>query len=214
MAKVEQKQPIVQEISASIKDAEAVVLVNYGGLTVAEDTQLRNELRKAGVTYKVYKNTLMTLAFKGTACEEMTDSLKGQNAIAVSQDDATAPARIIAKFAKNAKKMEIKAGVIEGKYYDEEGMKAIAQIPSRDELLGRLFGSMQAPIANFARVNKQLADKGGAPKEEPAAEEAPAAEAPAADAAAEEAPKAEAAADAPKAEAAEAPAAEEAPKAE
>lgn len=214
MAKVEQKQPIVQEISASIKDAEAVVLVNYGGLTVAEDTQLRNELRKAGVTYKVYKNTLMTLAFKGTACEEMTDSLKGQNAIAVSQDDATAPARIIAKFAKNAKKMEIKAGVIEGKYYDEEGMKAIAQIPSRDELLGRLFGSMQAPIANFARVIKQLADKGGAPKEEPAAEEAPAAEAPTAEApaadAAADAPKAEAAADAPKAEAA----AEEAPKAE
>lgn len=94
MAKIELKQPIVDEISATIKDAATVVIVKYSGITVAQDTQLRKQLREAGVTYKVYKNTLMTRAFKGTEFEGLTDSLKGTNAIAVSKDDATAPARI------------------------------------------------------------------------------------------------------------------------
>ena len=100
MAKVELKKPIVEEISANIADAQGVVLVNYSGLTVAQDTQLRKELREAGVVYKVYKNTMMHRAFEGTQCEELIQHLHGTNAIAISATDATAPARILAKFAK------------------------------------------------------------------------------------------------------------------
>ena len=181
MAKVELKQPIVQEISGQIEGAQSVVVVDYRGLTVAEDTQLRKELREAGVTYKVYKNTLMNFAFKGTDFESLAPSLEGPNAIAISKEDATAPARILAKFAKTAPALEIKAGVVEGDFYDAEGMKAIASIPSRQELLSKLLGSIQSPITNFARVINQIAEQGGAanceaaPAEE-AAEEAPAAE--------------------------------------
>ena len=131
MAKVELKQPIVQEIAENIKDAQSVVIVDYRGLTVAQDTQLRRELREAGITYKVYKNTLMNFAFKGTEFESLTDSLEGPNAIAISKDDATAPARLLAKFAKTAPALEIKAGVVEGNFYDTEAMKEISSIPSR-----------------------------------------------------------------------------------
>ncbi len=158
MAKVELKQPVVQEIADNFKDAQAVVVVDYRGLTVAEDTQLRKTLREAGIIYKVYKNTLVTRAVEGTEFESLKDILEGPNAFAVSKTDATAPARILAKFAKTAPKLEIRAGVVEGNYFDENGMKAIAAIPSREELLGRLFGSMQSPIANFARVISQIAD--------------------------------------------------------
>ena len=163
MAKVELKQPIVQEISENIKDAQSVVVVDYRGLTVAEDTQLRKALREAGVTYKVYKNTLVKRAIEGTEFESLTEALEGPNAFAISTTDATAPARILAKFAKTAPALEIKAGVVEGNYYDETGMKAIAAVPSREELLSRLLGSLQSPVANFARVLNQIAEKGGAP---------------------------------------------------
>lgn len=179
MAKVELKAPIVQEISDSIKDAQSVVIVDYRGLTVAEDTQLRKQLREAGVTYKVYKNTFMNFAFKGTDFESLSGVLEGPNAIAISTSDATAPARVLAEFAKKAPALEIKAGVVEGNFYDAEGMKAISSIPSREVLLSKLLGSMQSPIANFARVIKQIAEQGGAaaPAEEAAlAEEAAPAE--------------------------------------
>ena len=203
MAKVEIKQPIVEEISEAIKDAQSVVLVDYRGLTVAQDTQLRKELREAGVVYKVYKNTMMNLAFKGTDFEALAPFLEGPSAAAISKTDATAPARVIAKFAKTAKDLEIKAGVVEGQFYDAKGMEAIANIPSREELLSKLLGSIQSPITNFARCMNQLAEKGGAAGAAPAEEakqEAPAAE----EAKVEEA--------APVAE--EAPATEEAPAAE
>ena len=162
MAKVELKQPVVQEISENVKDAQSVVVVDYRGLTVAEDTQLRRELREAGVTYKVYKNTMMNFAFKDTDFESLSDVLEGPSAIAISKEDATAPARVLAKFAKDAPALEIKAGVVEGTYYDADGMKAIASVPSREELLSKLLGSIQSPIANFARVLKQIAENGGA----------------------------------------------------
>ena len=179
MAKVELKAPIVQEISDNIKDAQSVVIVDYRGLTVAEDTQLRKQLREAGVTYKVYKNTFMNFAFKGTEFESLSGVLEGPNAIAISTTDATAPARVLAEFAKKAPALEIKAGVVEGNFYDAEGMKAISAIPSREVLLSKLLGSMQSPIANFARVIKQIAEKGGeaAPVAEAPAEEAAPAEA-------------------------------------
>ena len=161
MSKLELQQPIVSEISEQIKDAQSVVIVDYRGLTVAQDTDLRKQLREAGCTYKVYKNTMMKRAFAGTDCEQLSDLLEGTNAVAISKDDATAPARIIAKVAKDAPALEIKAGIVEGTLYDADGMKTIASIPSRDELLSRLLGSLQSPITNFARVLKQIADKGG-----------------------------------------------------
>ncbi len=200
MAKVEMKKTIVDEISAAIKDAQSVVLVDYRGLTVEQDTALRRQLREAGINYKVYKNTMMNFAFKGTDCEALLPYLEGPSAVAISTDDATAPARILCKFAKTADKLEIKGGIVEGIAYDAAGIIDISKIPSREELLSKLLGSMQSPITNFARVMKQLAEKGGASEcEAPAAEAAQ--EAPAETASAEEAPAAETAAE-------EAPAAE------
>ncbi len=178
MAKVELKKPIVEEIAENIKDAQSVVLVDYRGLTVEQDTQLRKQLREAGITYKVYKNTMMNFAFKGTDFESLAPLLEGPSAVAISKDDATAPARVLAKFAKTAPALELKGGVVEGIYYDAQGMTGIASIPSREELLSKLLGSIQSPIANFARVMNQLAEKGGASEcEAPAKEEAPAEEA-------------------------------------
>ena len=162
MAKVELKQPIVDEISGVINGAQSVVVVDYRGLTVAEDTQLRKQLREAGVSYKVYKNTLVSRAVEGTEFESLRDVLEGPSAFAVSTTDATAPARILSKFAKTAPALEIKAGVVEGTYYDADGMKAIAEVPSREELLSKLLGSLQSPITNLARVLNQIAEQGGA----------------------------------------------------
>jgi large subunit ribosomal protein L10 len=176
MAKVESKKPIVDEIAAGIQNAQSVVLVDYRGLTVEQDTKLRKLLREAGVTYKIYKNTLMTKAFQGTACEALTPYLEGPSAIAFSATEAVTPAKLLAQFAKTADKLEFKAGVVEGTLYDAKGIAAVATVASREELLSRLFGSMQSPIANFARVLNQLAEKNGAPAEEaaPAVEPAPA----------------------------------------
>ena len=161
MAKVELKQPIVDQIAEEIKDAQSVVLVDHRGLTVAQDTELRKQLREAGVVYKVYKNTMMKRAFEGPS------------AIAISKDDATAPARILYKFAQDAPALELKGGVVEGTAYDVAGISELAKIPSRDELLSKLLGSLQSPITNFARVINQIAEQGGeaAPAEEAAAEE-------------------------------------------
>ena len=201
MAKVELKQPIVEEISGYIKDAQSVVLVDYRGLTVEQDTRLRKLCRENDVVYKVYKNTMMNFAFKGTDFEALAPYLEGPSAVAISSTDATAPARVMGKFAKEAKALEIKGGVVEGIAYDAAGIASIADIPGREELLGKLLGSMQSPIANFARVMQQLADKGGAgdcvaeaPAEEAVVEEAPATEeAPAAEEVAAEAPAEESA---------------------
>lgn len=158
MAKVEQKKPVVAEIAENIKDVQSVVLVHYSGITVEADTALRKELREAGIIYKVYKNTMMNFAFQGTDCEPLCKHLEGPNAIAISKDDATAPARIISKYAKAAPTLKMMAGVVEGKYFDEKAVAAMATIPSREELLGKLLGSIQSPVANFARVISQIAE--------------------------------------------------------
>lgn len=159
MAKVELKQPVVAEISELLNGAASAVVVDYRGLTVAQDTELRKALRQVGVSYKVYKNTLIKRAAEGTEFAALDPNLEGPTAIAVSKDDATAPARVLAEFAKKADKLEIKGGVIEGTYYDAKGMQVIATIPSREVLLGKLLGSMQSPITNFARVIKQIAEQ-------------------------------------------------------
>ena len=159
MPKVELKQPIVDEIKGYAADAKAAVLVDYCGLTVEQDTQLRKKLREAGVVYKVYKNTLLKRAFEGTDFAQLDQHLEGPTAIAFGLEDATAPARILNEFAKEADALQLKAGVVEGTYYDEKGIKVIATIPSREVLLSKLLGSLQSPIANFARVIKQIAEK-------------------------------------------------------
>ena len=148
MAKVELKQPVVNEIKELLTDAQSAVLVSYRGITVEQDTAMRKELREADVEYKVYKNTMIRFAIQGTEFEALADDLKGPTAIAVSKTDATAPARILAKHAKNIEVLEMKSGVI-------------ASIPSRDELLAKFLGSIQSPITNFARVIKQIAEKDG-----------------------------------------------------
>ena len=159
MAKVELKKPIVEEIKEALDGAQAAVVVDYRGLTVEQDTALRKQLREAGVVYKVYKNTMINLAVKGTEFEALVPHLEGPTAIAISKEDATAPARILYNFAKTAEALELKAGVVDGTYYDNDGIKVIATIPSRNELLSKLLGSIQSPVTNFARVIKQIAEK-------------------------------------------------------
>ncbi len=192
MAKVDLKQPIVDEIKAQVDGAKSLVVVDYRGISVANVTELRKQCREAGVIYKVYKNTMVKRAVEGTEFESITDDLVGCNAFAISKEDATLAPRILSNFIKKAKVCELKSGVVEGTYYDAEGIASIAMIPSREELIAKFMGSIQSPITNFARVVKQIAENGGGAaleEEAPAAEETPAAEeAPAAEA---EAPEAE-----------------------
>ena len=176
MAKVELKQPVVDEIAGKIKDAKAAILVDYRGLTVEQDTVLRKQLREAGVVYKVYKNTMMKRAFEGTDFAQLDPHLDGPSALALATDDVTAPARILAKFAEKAKVLEMKGGVVEGNYYDAAALVELAKVPSREELLSRLLGSMQSPITNFARVIKQIAEKKAEGGDVAPAEAAPAEE--------------------------------------
>ena len=148
MAKVELKQPVVAEIAELFNGAKSAVVVDYRGLTVEQDTALRKKLREADVTYKVYKNTMIRFAAKGTEFEALEPHLEGPTALAVSKSDATAPARVLAEFAKTAEKLELKGGVVEGTYYDAKGINVIATIPSREVLLGRLLEacSPRSPI--------------------------------------------------------------------
>ena len=159
MAKVEIKQPIVDEIKKNVEGAVSIVVVDYRGLTVEQDTKLRKEFREAGIIYKVYKNTLIKRAVEGTDFAQLNGDLEGPTAIAIAKQDATASARIIAKFAKTAPALEIKAGVVEANYYDAAAMQVIASIPSREELISKLLGSIQSPITNFARVINQIAEQ-------------------------------------------------------
>ncbi|MDD3172992.1 MAG: 50S ribosomal protein L10 [Herbinix sp.] len=159
MAKVELKQPVVEEIKGYVATAKAAVLVDYRGLTVAQDTELRKKLREAGVVYKVYKNTMLNFAFKGTEFEALSSDLNGPTAVAFGMEDATSPARIILECIKTMPNLEFKAGVVEGNYYDAKKIQIIATIPSREVLISKLLGSLQSPITNFARVLKQIAEK-------------------------------------------------------
>ncbi len=168
MAKIEQKQVIVNEIKEKLTGAASVVMVDARGLTVEQDTILRKQLREAGVEYKVYKNTMVNWAIQGTEFEGLADYLSGPSAFAFSYEDATTGASILSKVAKDMKELEFKAGVVEGVLYDAEGMKLVAEIPSRDVLLSKLLGSFKSPMSSFARVIDQIAKKDGT--EEAAAE--------------------------------------------
>ena len=181
---LEQKKQQVAELSEKLSSAVAGVLVDYKGITVADDTVLRANLRKAGVDYAVVKNTLLTLAVKGTALEGLTSVLEGTTALAVCKDDAVASAKILSEFADKHENFSIKGGFLEGEVISLEKIDSLAKLPSREVLLATVAAAFQAPMASFARAVNAIVEKDGegateaAPAEEaaPAAEEAPAAE--------------------------------------
>lgn len=155
----ENKKVKVEEIREKFSNAKSAILVDYRGLTVSEATELRTKFREAGVEYKVYKNNLMKLAIKESSYEGLTADLAGPSAVAFGYEDPVTPAKIIKDFAKDHEKLELKAGVVEGEYYDNAKIIEIADIPSREVLLSRLVGSFQAPISNFAYLVKNIVDK-------------------------------------------------------
>ena len=196
-AVLSQKQALVTEISDKMKNSESTVVCEYRGLSVAEVTELRNNLREENVELKVYKNTMVERACEDCGFAELKDVLVGPNAFAFSTD-ATAPARVLAKFAKKHKALVLKSGIVEGKVVDEATIKELSLLPNRDGMLSMLLSCLQSPVSSFARVVKAVADAKGtdAPATE-AAEAAPAVEetpAPVEETKAEEAAPAEAAA--------------------
>ena len=154
-----QKQKIIDEIKDKFERAESAVVIDYMGITVAEADEMRKKLREAEVDYTVYKNTLVKRAIEGTKYEALGEILEGPSGFAFSYDDATAPARVLNDARKAYKKMEFKGGIIEGEYFDKENIEKIAAIPSRDTLISKFMGSIQSPIANFARVVAQIAEQ-------------------------------------------------------
>ena len=154
-----QKQAIIDEIKDKFERAESAVVIDYMGITVEQADAMRKKLREANVDYTVYKNTLVKRAIDGTEYEKMAEVLEGPSAFAFSYDDATAPARVLNDSIKEFKKMQFKGGFVEGEYYDAEGITQVASIPSRDVLISKFMGSIQSPIANFARVVKQIAEQ-------------------------------------------------------
>ncbi|MDF1616005.1 50S ribosomal protein L10 [Petrocella sp. FN5] len=159
MPRIEEKQSVIKTIKDSIEGATSIVLVDYRGLSVEQDTELRKSLREANVTYKVFKNSMMSFAFQGTEFEALEKHLAGPSAIAISYEDPTAGPRVLLKQSKAFKNLEFKAGVVEGVYYDDATIVKIAAIPSREELLSKLLGSIKSPISTFARTIKAVADK-------------------------------------------------------
>ena len=165
------KQLIIDEIKEKLDGAVSAVVVDYMGITVAQADDMRRKLREANVDYTVYKNTLMKRAVEGTAFAPLADILEGPSAIAISKEDATAPARVLNGIIKETPKVEFKAGVVEGTFYDKEGIEQVALIPGRDELIAKFMGSIQSPVSKFVRTLAAIADQkaeGGAPAAEAA----------------------------------------------
>ncbi|WP_047983298.1 50S ribosomal protein L10 [Ornithinibacillus californiensis] len=160
MSKVmEKKQQIVQEIADKFRESQATVLVDYRGLDVAEVTELRKQLREAGVEFKVYKNTMSRRAADDANLSELNESLVGPTAIAFSKDDVIAPAKILSNFAKDHDALEIKAGVLEGKMVTLDQIKELADLPNYEGMLSMLLSVLQAPMRNFAYVTKAVAEQ-------------------------------------------------------
>jgi len=152
MSAREKKAQIVAEIKEKMSESSSAILVDYKGLTVEEDTALRREFRKNGVDYRVYKNTLTELAARELGLDDLIPYLKGPTAIAFGVKDPVAPAKILTDSMKKLKKMEFKAGLVDGKVIDVEGIKALAELPSREELIAKMLGSMNAPISGLVNV--------------------------------------------------------------
>ena len=167
-----EKQAIVAALTEKVQNAAAGVIVDYKGITVAEDTALRAQCRENNIEYAVVKNTLLRFAFHNVGMTELDDQLNGTTSLAVCMDDPVAPARVIADYAKKLNgKFEIKGGFMDGKVVDLNTINALASIPALPVLQAQFLGTMLAPITGLAVVLKQIAEQKGAP-----AEEAPAAE--------------------------------------
>ena len=156
---IETKKVIVDDIAGKFKAAASVVVVDYRGLNVAQVTELRKQLREAGVEFKVYKNSLTRRATEIAGVDAINEFLVGPNAVAFSNEDVVAPAKIINDFAKKNEQLEIKAGIIEGNVSSAEDVKALAELPSREGLLSMLLSVLQAPIRNLALAAKAVADQ-------------------------------------------------------
>ena len=165
-----EKQAIVASLTEKLQNAAAGVLVDYKGITVAEDTALRAELRKNNVEYAVVKNTLLRFAVNNCGMNELDDLLSGTTSLAICHDDPVAPARVVNDFAKKLNdKFEIKGGFMDGKVMPLNEVMALAEIPPLPILRAQVLGTMLAPISGLACVLKQIAEKQGAPAEEAAA---------------------------------------------
>ena len=156
------KQQYVDELAAKLEKAAGGVIVDYRGITVADDTVLRKELREAGVEYTVVKNTLLGLAIKDTSLEGMNAALEGTTAIATSNDDYVAAARVLNKYAEKIESFNLKTGYIDGEVISDDKLKELATLPSREVLLSMVANVFSAPIASFARAVQAIADKNGA----------------------------------------------------
>ena len=146
---IEAKKGVVADIRQKFEKAQSAVLVDYRGLNVAEDTELRNQLRKAGVEYAVLKNTMINLAVKDMGIDDIKAHLEGPTAVAFGYEDAVAPAKVLSEFIKKSKKMTIKCGVCDGAYIDEAGVQALANTPSREVLIAKIMGSMMSSVSKF-----------------------------------------------------------------
>jgi len=156
---LEQKQQVVNAITEKFEKSSSVVIVDYRGLTVDQVTELRKQLREAGVEMKVLKNTMLRFAAKDAGLEGLDEVFTGPTAVAFSEEDVVAPAKIIANFAKEAEVLEIKGGVINGEVTDVETINKIATLPSREGLLSMLLSVLQAPVRNTALAVKAVAEK-------------------------------------------------------
>ena len=151
-AKLNSNKEVVQGIVRDLNSAKSIVLVDYRGITVAQDTELRTALRKAGVKYRIVKNTMTTFAVKEVGLDGLVEKLKGPTAMASSDTDLVAPAKVMAEFAKKIDKLEIKAGVVEGKVIDLGGVKALAELPPKEILISTVLGTLKAPITGLVNV--------------------------------------------------------------
>ena len=187
---LEQKKAVVESLTEKMGRSVSGVLVKYQGITVENDTKLRAELRKANVEYTVLKNSIIGRAFDNVGYGDLKGELTGMNALAISYDDQVAPAKILKEYADKIETFELSGGYVDGKLLDAAGVNELANIPPKEQLIGKILGSIQGPLYSLAFALQAIVDKGGADvAAEAPAEEAPAAEAeaPAAEAAAEEA---------------------------
>ena len=156
---VERKQQIVSDLSDKLKNAQACVIVNYAGITVENDTALRKELTAAGVNYSVIKNTLIKRACENSGFEDLTGVLEGMTAVATSDTDPVAAAKILSKYAEKIESFEIKAGFVDGKILDKDGVDQLAKLPSKEVLIGKVLGSLQSSLYSLAYVLQAYVDK-------------------------------------------------------
>ena len=156
---LEQKIAMLNDLAEKLKNATSAVIVNYSGITVEDDTALRAELRKAGVSYGVYKNSITKRACEAAGFEAMTAGLEGMTAVAIATEDAVAPAKILGKYVEKIETFDVKAGFVDGEILDKNGVIALSKIPSKEVLVGKVLGSIQSPLYGLAYALQAIIDK-------------------------------------------------------